>query len=82
MSSLGECRNRDSDFFRRPVFRANASPSCFKARELRNEEFLWCDKCKQTVADNEFGAHAGHPLYIGAAQYSVEDNMELTHAGD
>jgi hypothetical protein len=82
MSTLGECGSRDSDFYRRPIFRVNASPNCFKTRDLRKEEFLWCDKCKTTVAVNELAGHTDHSLFIGAAQYSVEDNLELTHAGD
>jgi hypothetical protein len=82
MSSLGDCMNPESEFYKKPVFRTNLSPSCFKARDLRKAEFLWCDKCKETVTEGELGKHMGHQLFIGTAQFSVEDNLEVTHSGD
>lgn len=82
MSSLGECKSRDSEYFKKPIFRTNPSPKCFRARDLREAEFLWCDKCKEMVSDQMLAKHTGHPLFIGTAQYSVEDNLEVTQAGD
>jgi len=82
MSSLGECTNRDSEFFHRPLFRSATAPHCFVARDLKKGEFLWCDRCKQTVLDNEVDRHEGHALFIGTAQFPVEENREITHAGD
>ena len=82
MSSLGECGNRDSEYFKKPVFRTDKSPSCFRPRDLHKAEFLWCDNCKETVSVQELGKHAGHALFIATAQYSVEENLEVTQPGD
>ena len=82
MSSLGECKNRDSKFFLKPLLRSNQAPDCFKPRDLLKTEFLWCDHCKQTVSNNELSKHAGHALFIGTAQFPVEESTETTHAGD
>jgi len=82
MSSIGECKGRDSPYYRKPIFRTNPSPSCFKARDLHKAEFLWCEKCKETVAEQALEKHAGHQLFIGTAQFPVEENLEVTHSGD
>lgn len=82
MSSLGECMNRESEYFRRPIFRTNPSPSCFKVRDLHKAEFLWCEKCKETVSEQALAKHANHALFIGTAQFPVEESREVTHSGD
>jgi hypothetical protein len=82
MSSLGECENHESHYYRKAVMRNTESPNCFKPRDLGESEFLWCESCKQTVSDNELKAHAGHSIFIGTVQFPVEDNIEWTHAAD
>jgi hypothetical protein len=82
MSSLGECENHESQYYRKAVMRNTESPNCFRPRDLGSSEFLWCETCKQTVSDNELKAHTGHSVFIGTVQFPVEDNIEWTHAGD
>ena len=82
MSALGECKNPQSKYFEKPIFRDNASPDCFKPRDLHEAEFLWCERCKETVSEQVLDRHAGHPLIIGTAQFPVEENREVTHSGD
>jgi len=82
MPQLGECDNPSSRHFRRPEFSDKPTEECFVERSLEGLEFMWCQSHRQTIYYGELADHGGCLVYVNAAGLPVEDEAELTLAGD
>ena len=82
MPQVGECGNPASRSFERPTFADKPSESCFVARSLAGLEFLWCQTHRQTIYFAEAPAHKGCRLFASSVNLPVDEQAELTLAGD
>ena len=82
MVRIGRCDNTDSAHFRAPEFGDKAAEGCFVARSLEGLEFAWCQSHRQTIHSHEFPSHRGCRVFVSTVNLPVEDEMELTLAGD
>lgn len=51
-------------------------------RSLEGLEFMWCQTHRQTIYAAEFPGHAGCEVFVSSVGLPVEDQAELTLAGD
>ena len=79
---MGRCDNHDSSHFGEPEFADKLVESCFVVRSLEGVEFAWCQNHRQTIHSSELPAHGGCRVFVNVASLPVEDEMELTLAGD
>ena len=82
MPRVGECENSSSRYYRRPTFSDKPTEACFITRSLQGIEFLWCQTHRETIDSTDLPYHAGCLVYPAAATLPVEDEVELTVAGD
>jgi hypothetical protein len=65
-----------------PTFANKPTEDCFVDRSLEGLEFLWCQSHRQTIHVSELFDHRGCSVFVGSASLPVEDQAELTLAGD
>lgn len=82
MPHVGQCDNPDSRLFRSPAFSDKPTEGCFVDRSLDNLEFMWCQSHRQTIYSTELPDHRGCSVFVSSVSLPVEDEMELTVAGD
>lgn len=82
MPSVGQCDNPDSQHFRSPEFADKPVEGCFAMRSLDRLDFMWCQSHRQTIYSEELPEHKGCLLFVSSVSLPVEDEMELTLAGD
>lgn len=79
---VGECDNPSSRHFRSPEFSDKPTEGCFVARSFEGLEFMWCESHRETIYFSELPDHKGCSVYVSSVSLPVEDEMELTLAGD
>lgn len=82
MPRVGQCDNPSSRHFRSPEFSDKDAEECFVTRSLEGLEFMWCQSHRQTIYTAEMLQHRNCNLYVSSVSFPVEDEMELTLAGD
>ena len=82
MPRVGQCDNPGSRHFREPEFSDKPTEECFVARTLDGLEFMWCESHRQTIYSAELPYHRGCRVFVSSVTLPVEDEMELTLAGD
>ncbi len=82
MHHVGQCDNPDSRYFRSPAFSDKPAEECFAARSIEGLEFMWCQSHRQTIYAAELPDHRGCQIFPSSVSLPVEDEMELTLAGD
>jgi hypothetical protein len=82
MPQVGECGNPASSNFKRSIFGDRATENCFLARSLEGLEFVWCQTHRQTIYSAELRDHKYCRLFMGTVNLPVEEQAELTLAGD
>jgi len=82
MPRVGLCDNPSSRYFEGPVFSDRLTEECFILRSLENLEFMWCQSHRQTIHSTDLAYHKECDLYVSSVSLPVEDQMELTLAGD
>ena len=82
MPSVGQCDNHDSRHFKSPEFADKPVEGCFVRRSVGGLDFVWCQSHRQTIYSEELPEHRGCLIFVGSAGIPVEDEMELTLAGD
>lgn len=82
MSRVGECDNPASRHFKSTEFSDKPTEGCFVARSLEGLEFMWCQSHRQTIYTKEMPYHRGCRVFVSSVSLPVEDEMELTLAGD
>jgi hypothetical protein len=80
--SLGQCQKGDSCDFQKALRGDRLSGDCFEDRSLSSEALCWCKTCRETIPVWADSRHVGHDLYVATAQYTVEEMLALTLAGD
>ncbi len=82
MPLVGQCDNASSKHFRRPAFSDKQTEECYASRSLHGLEFMWCQTHRETIHSSDLPYHGGCRVYPASAVLPVEDQMELTVAGD
>ena len=82
MPRVGQCYNPSSRHFEKPTYSDKPTEDCFVTRTLKGQEFLWCQSHRQTIYNTELPDHEGCSVFISSASLPVEDQAELTLAGD
>lgn len=82
MPSVGQCDNPSSKYFGKPAFSDKPTEECYAQRTLVGSEFLWCQTHRETIYMAELPDHGGCRVFTKPAILPVEDEMELTVAGD
>jgi hypothetical protein len=82
MPRIGQCDNPDSQHFRSPEFADKPVEGCFVTRSLDRLDFMWCQSHRQTIYSAELPEHSGCLIFVSSVSLPVEDEMELTLAGD
>ena len=79
---VGQCDNPASRHFRSSVFSDKPTEECFATRSLDGLEFMWCQSHRETIYSAELPDHRGCRVFVSSASLPVEDEMELTLAGE
>jgi hypothetical protein len=82
MPRVGQCDNPSSENFRRPEFSDKPTEECFVERSLEGLDFVWCQTHRQTIYSAEIPDHPGCRIFVSSVSVPVEDEVELTLAGD
>ena len=82
MPQVGQCGSPASSHFQKPTFCDKPAEECFVERFLEGQEFMWCQSHRVTIYYRELSEHKGCRVFVGAASLPVEDEAELTLAGD
>ncbi len=82
MPQVGECDNPSSKHFREPEFSDKQTEECFVERSLDDLDFMWCQSHRQTIYSAELPDHRRCLVYVSSASLPVEEEPELTLAGD
>lgn len=82
MPHVGICDNRSSRYYRRPAFSDKHAEGCFATRSLKDVEFMWCRTHRETFSSVDISEHRSCDIFVSSAILPVEDEMELTVAGD
>ncbi len=82
LKTLGECAKPEGGNGRSSAFADTSAGRCFETRSLQGLELVWCQTCRKTISRAELSEHMDCTVYTEAAQFPVEDMMELTVAGD
>ncbi len=82
MPRVGQCDNPSSKYFGKPEFSDKPTEKCFVMRSLDDLEFMWCQTHRQTIHSTDFPNHRACSLFVSSVSLPVEDQMELTVAGD
>jgi hypothetical protein len=79
---MGECDNPSSRYFGKPTFSDKPTEDCFVVRSLEGLEFMWCQSHRQTIYFTELPDHRDCAVFVSSVNLPVEDQAELTLAGD
>ena len=79
---VGECDNPSSRHFSQPTYSDKPTEDCFVAKSLEGLEFMWCRSHRQTIYIAELPDHKGCDVFASSASLPVEEQAELTLAGD
>ncbi len=79
---VGECDNPASKNFGKAAFADRISADCYEPRSLEGLDFMWCETHRQTIYSAERPEHRGCRLFAGSVVLPVEEELELTLAGD
>lgn len=82
MPQVGQCDNPSSRYFRKPEFSDKLTEECFVERSLEGLEFMWCQSHRQTIYSAELADHGSCRVFVSSVSLPVEDEVELTLAGD
>ena len=82
MPRVGQCDNSASMHFKEPEFSDKPTEGCFVERSLDGLEFMWCQSHRQTIYSTELPDHRRCRVFVSSVSLPVEDEMELTLAGD
>ncbi len=82
MPHVGQCDNPSSRYFRRPAFSDKRTEECFVVRSLDDLEFMWCQTHRQTIYSADLPDHRRCSVFVSSVSLPVEDEAELTMAGD
>jgi hypothetical protein len=82
MPRVGECDNPSSGHFRSPEFSDKPTEACYVKRSLDGLEFMWCQTHRQTIHSTDLPLHGKCSVYVSSVSLPVEEQMELTVAGD
>lgn len=82
ISSVGLCASPTSRHRGESAFCDKPTEDCFVRRSLAGLDFMWCQDHRQTVHSSELVAHSGCRVFVSSTSLPVEDQMELTLAGD
>ena len=82
MPRVGECENPSSRHFGMPAFSDKTTEECFVRRSLEGLEFMWCQTHRETIHSSDLALHKECRLFPNAAALPVEEQVELTLAGD
>lgn len=82
MPHVGECDNPASAHFKRSEFSDKQTEGCYVPRSLDGLEFMWCQSHRQTIYSAELPDHRRCRVFVSSVSLPVEDEMELTLAGD
>jgi hypothetical protein len=82
MFQVGECDNPSSVHYKRPTFPNKPAEDCFAARSLEGIDLMWCQTHRQTIYTGELFTHKGCSVFVSTASLPVEDEAEMTLAGD
>lgn len=82
MPRVGQCDNTASKHFKSPEFSDRTTEECFIERSLDGLEFMWCQSHRQTIYSTELPDHGSCRVFVSSVSLPVEDEMELTLAGD
>ena len=82
MPQVGQCDNPSSSHFGWAAFADKRTEKCYETRDIGELEFMWCQTHRQTVYSSDLGEHRSCRVYVSSVSLPVEDEMELTLAGD
>ncbi len=82
MPQVGQCDNPSSRHFGWAAFADKKTEECYVDRALGDLEFMWCQSHRQTIYSADLAEHRGCRVYVSSVSLPVEDEMELTLAGD
>ena len=82
MPRVGQCYNPSSRHYRSSEFSDKPTEECFIEKSLEGLEFMWCQTHRQTIHSSELPDHVGCLVFVSTVSLPVEDQMELTLAGD
>ncbi len=85
ISDFGICENTESYNYNRGCIAYQKPCEFFTPRginKLTDEEFLWCQECKEYFHRSYIYMHIGHRIYNKIVDTDVEFNVESTFAGD
>lgn len=82
MPRIGQCDNPSSRHFGGPAFSDKPTEECFVERSLEGLDFMWCETHRMTIFSAELPNHRGCRVFASSAILPVEEEMELTLAGD
>jgi hypothetical protein len=82
MSQVGQCDNPASRHFGWAEFADKRTEKCYAKRTLGDLEFMWCQSHRQTIYSTDLPEHESCRVYVSSVSLPVEDEMELTLAGD
>jgi hypothetical protein len=82
MPRVGQCDNPSSQLFGKATFSDKPTEDCYADRSLDGLEFMWCQSHRQTIYSGELPDHKGCRIFVSSVSLPVEDEMELTLAGD
>ena len=82
MPRMGQCYNLSSRHFGVPEFSDKPTEECFVERSLEGLDFMWCQNHRQTIYRAELPDHRDCFVFVSSVGLPVEDQAELTLAGD
>ncbi len=82
MPQVGQCDNPSSRHFERPTFYDKPTEEGYTTRSLDKVEFMWDQTHRQTIHSTDLPDHRVCRLYLSSVSLPVEEQVELTFAGD
>jgi hypothetical protein len=82
MPRVGQCDNPSSRHFGKPTFSDKLTEECYTIRHLGDLEFMWCQTHRETIHATDLSEHRGCGVYVSSVSLPVEEQRELTFAGD
>ena len=82
MPRMGQCYNLSSRYFGMAEFSDKPTEECFVERSLEGLDFMWCQSHRQTIYTTELPDHKECSVFVSSVGLPVEDQAELTLAGD
>ena len=82
MPRVGQCDNPSSRHFGSPEFSDKHTEECYVVRFLGDLEFMWCQTHRETIHATDLSRHQSCSVYVSSVSLPVEEQVELTVAGD